>query len=338
MKKSKIKTIDKSNMRQVLKNFPFQFEKALKFSKGIKVKGKFDNVIVCGMGGSAWPGELVDTYLSDLKIPLFVCRDYTLPKEATKKSLIFSSSYSGDTEEPISTYGEARKRKLTIVGFSKGGLLEKLCRRDKVPFVKYPDDGSGFQPRYATGYIFVSLVKVLSNSGLVSDKSKEIIKTAQFLKNLNLENRGRNLAQELKGKIPLIYSSDQLKSIPYIWKIKFNETSKVMAFNNYFPEMNHNDMTGFTLSKRQGRFYAIFLRDREDHLRIKARMQITSKLLKSKGTKVIFIDSLGNDRLSRIFSLINFGDWVTYYLALENGIDPTPTKLQVEFKKRLAKI
>lgn len=338
MKKFKIKTIDKSNMRQVLKNFSFQFEKALNFSMGIKVQGKIDNIIICGMGGSAWPANLVRTYLTDLKIPLFVCRDYILPKETTKKSLIFSSSYSGDTEETISTYKEARKRKLTIVGFSKGGLLERLCHRDRVLFVKYPDDGPGFQPRYATGYIFVSLVKVLSNSGLVADKSKEIVKTGQFLKNLNLENRGQKLAHELKGKIPLIYSSNQLRIIPYIWKIKFNETSKVMAFNNYFSEMNHNDMTGFTLSKRQGRFYAIFLTDKEDHPKIKARMRITSKLLESRGTRVVFINSEGDNRLSRIFSLINFGDWVTYYLALENGIDPTPTKLQVEFKKRLAKI
>jgi len=334
----KQKKIDKSNMYQVLKKFPFQFEKALKFTKGIKVRGHFDNLIICGMGGSAWPGELVKVYLTELKIPLFVCRDYNLPKETTKRSLIFSSSYSGDTEETISTFKEAQKRKLTIVGFSKNGLLEKLCRKNKIPFVKYPDDGPDFQPRYATGYIFVSFIRVLSNSGLISDKSKEIKKAAEFLRRLNFENKGKILAKKLIGKIPLIYSSDQFKIIPYIWKIKFNETSKIMAFNERFPEMNHNEMTGFTLSKNQGKFYALFLRDKEDHPRIKKRMEITSWLLKSKKVEITFIDSKGSNRLERMFSLINLGDWVTYYLALENGVDPTETELQVKFKKKLGRI
>lgn len=338
MKKDKQKNIDKSNMRRVLKEFSRQFLLALEFAKDIKVEERFDNIIVCGMGGSAWPADLVDTYLMDLKIPLYVCRDYNLPKETTKKSLIFSSSYSGDTEETISTYREARKRKLTIVGFSKGGLLEKLCRRDKVPFVKYPDDGPDFQPRYATGYAFTSFVKVIANSGLASDRSKEIQATAKFLEELNFENKGKDLAKKLAGKIPLIYSSDQFKIIPYIWKIKFNETSKLMAFNNYFPEMNHNDMTGFTLNRKQGNFFAFFLADKDDHPKIKKRMEITSKLLASKGVQVFFVASQGKNRLERMFSLINLGDWITYYMALKKYIDPTEVKMQAEFKKKLKNI
>ena len=332
------KNTDHSNMRQILLDFPSQFALGLEASAKVKVSGQFDNIIVCGMGGSAWPGELVNTYLIDLKIPLFVSRDYFLPKETTAKSLIFASSYSGDTEEMLSAYGEARKRNLTIVGFSKGGTLAKLCQEDGIPLAQYPDLGPSYQPRYATGLMFAAMVKVLSNSELVAPKDAEIKATASFLGQLDNEALGKKLAKELKNKIPLIYSSEQYKTIPFIWKIKFNETAKVMAFSERFPEMNHNDMTGFTLNKKQGKFFAFFLRNKNDHPRIQTRMNITAQLLESEGVRVIFLDSQGDTRLEQIFSLINLGDWITYYLALKYGIDPTPTDLQAAFKKQLSKI
>jgi len=330
------KNIDQSNLRQIILDFPSQLETGLRLAEGVKAEGQFENIVVCGMGGSAWPGELVNTYLIDLKIPLYVSRDYFLPKETTKNSLIFTSSYSGDTEETLSMYREAKKRGLKIIAFTKGGALAKLCQEDGTSVVQYPDLGPGYEPRYATGLMFSAFVKVLANSGLIASKDNEIKEAADFLKQNNKEAEGKEIAKKLKKQIPLIYSREEWKIISFIWKIKFNETAKVMAFADRFSEMNHNDLTGFTLSKKQGHFCALFLRDQDDHERVKVRMELTKNILEKLGVKVLEINSQGASRLERIFSLINQGDWIAYYLALAYKVDPAPTEIQREFKKQLA--
>jgi glucose/mannose-6-phosphate isomerase len=156
---------------------------------------------------------------------------------------------------------------------------------------------------------------------------------AENLKRLNLENQGKNLAQKLTNKIPIIYASDKFKDIAKIWKIKFNENSKTQAFWNYFPELNHNEMVGFT--NLQGNFHIIILKDKEDHPRIQKRMAIITDLLKKKGIEVATIDVLGEDLLTKIFSTLMLGDWASYYLALEYGIDPTPVEIVEDFKKKM---
>lgn len=333
-------SIDKSNLRQVILDSPNQFLKALEFSKDIKIKGKFNQIIICGMGGSALTGDILKTYLAEKKINLsvFICRDYNLPFFADKNTLIFASSYSGNTEETISCFQEAKKKKLNIIGFSKNGRLEKLCRENNIPFVKYPNDGPNFQPRFALGYSFTSFVSVLINQKIIKDCRNEIKNLAKYLFNLNLEleNEGKKIAKKLAGKIPLIYSSSKYsESVARIIKIKFNECSKTQAFYNKFPELNHNEMVGFT--KLQGNYYIIILKDPKDHPRNIKRMEITSQLLQKKGIPLLIYQMKGKNILEKIFSTIILGDWISYYLALEYKQDPTPVKMVEDFKKRLGK-
>lgn len=341
MKKTKaIKSrsgIDKYNMYQVLLDFPKQFKRALAFSKNVSVSGEFDNIIVSGMGGSSLPGELIKTCFSS-KIPIFVNRDYSLPEIASKKSLIFASSYSGNTEETLSVYKEAKKRHLKTVGFCSGGQLEQLCKQDKTPFIKYPAEAPGFQPRFALGYAFAAMTRVLSNSGIIKDYSRYVSDTSNFLeKNKKcLENNGISLAKKLKEKTPIIYTSDRLKALGYAWKLKLNETSKILAFYNFFPELNHSEMVAYT-NKPKGKFIVVILRDENDYKKILKRMEITAGLIKKKGVDVNIFDLKGKSTLSKIFYSIYLVDWISYYLAIENGIDPTPVKIADDFKKRLKK-
>lgn len=331
-------TIDKANFKEAIKNYPNQFIRALEFCKDIKIKKNFENIIICGMGGSALPADMVISYLKskNINFPIIINRTYNLPIETSKQSLIIASSYSGNTEETISCLQEALKKKLKIIGISKGGEIEKICFKYNIPHIKYPDDGSSFQPRCATGYSFTSFTMILSALKIVKGFSQEIEKLIKFLKKIRLENNGKNLAKKIKGKIPIIYTSDFFKdSVARIFKIKFNENSKTQSFFNYFPELNHNEMVGFT--NLIGKYYIIILQDPEDHPRIIKRMKITQDLFSQKGIETEIIKMRGKTVLEKIFSTSVLADWTSYYLALANKQDPTPVDMVEDFKDKLKK-
>lgn len=318
-------------MRQVILNSPKQFREGLERAKDVKVEGEFSNVVICGMGGSALPANILTTYFPDLKLPVYSHRSYGLLTQADEKSLIVAISYSGNTEETISAYEEAAKRGLRVVAITTGGKLKELAENYNLPIVLIPKDA--VQPRFSIAYQSSALLKVLSNSGIIEDKSEEILTMAENLKPADFEARGKKLAKKLVDKIPVVYSSSRFKALAKIWKIKFNENSKIMAFWNYFPELNHNEMVGLTNLK--GNFHFIILRDADDYPRTQRRMELFADLAKEKGAAVDFIEIAGKSILEKMFTNLIIGDWVTYYLALEYGEDPTPVKIVEEFKKRL---
>lgn len=318
-------------MRETIINFPKQFKKGFEAAEDIKIKGKFNKVLVCGMGGSAWPANILLACLPNLKTPLFIHRNYGLPEQADKKTLLIIASYSGNTEEPVSAFEEAVKRGLKIAVITKGGKLKDLAEKNKIPLVLLPDEN--IQPRSASGYLVSAMLKILSNSKIIKDKTEEVLETADNLKPLIFEEEAKQLALKLKNKIPIIYSSDNLKALARIWKIKFNENSKTMAFWNYFPELNHNEMSG--LEKLNGNFHILILRDKNIHQRILKRMSLFSELAKEKGIPNDFLEISGKNIFEKIFSNLILSDWISYYLAKEYGFDPESIKLVEEFKKSL---
>lgn len=330
------KIISDSPLRQIILNFPSQFEKALEFSKNVKTEGKFDKLIVCGMGGSALPADIIKTYLEskNVNLPIYLSRNYNLPPQTNENNLIFISSYSGNTEESLSCYQEARFKNLKIVGFAKGGKLEDLCRKDNVPFVKYPNDGVTFQPRFAIGYAFCAMLCVLINTNVVPDFTNEIKNLASSLNPAAFENQGKELAKKSKGLILLFYASDKYgQSVARICKIKINENAKTQAFWSVLPELNHNEMVGFT--NLAGKYHIIILKDPDDHPRILKRLQITSEILAQKGILVSEVEMKGSSVLEKMFNTLLIGAWASYYLALENGIDPIPVEMVEDFKKKM---
>lgn len=326
-------------MRNFILDYPNQFKTGFEIAKHVKIKDKFDNIIVCGIGGSTQPSDLLNTILyshdgiiKNTKIPVITNRSYYLPKSTTKKSLIFISSYSGNTEEPIYCFNQAKKMGLKMVGFSKGGKIEKLCAKNNIPFVKYPDDGPDFQPRFALGYSVSAMLTVAQNA-IKMDAKKVIMNIFSALKKFDYETESKLLAKKLVGKIPVIYTGDQIKIIARIWKIKFNETSKVPSFWNYFPELNHNEMVGYT--NPQGKYHIVILKDLKDHPRNLKRIEITSKLLEQKGCEVTVIDLPKENLAVRIFANLWLAEWVSYYLALEYNTEPMPVRMVEDLKKML---
>ncbi|MFA4817918.1 MAG: bifunctional phosphoglucose/phosphomannose isomerase [Parcubacteria group bacterium] len=334
--------LDKENLRQVIINSPAQIAAGIKLAKNIKIRGNFKSLEISGMGGSSLPANILRIYLNDLYIKnpkknkplgIFQNRFYSLPHEAYNQCLNFFASYSGNTEETIASLKEAIKAKLPSVGFATGGELAELCKKNNIPCAILP---VGIQPRYATGYFFGAMFQILVNSKIVENKDEELITLSKKLSRdiLKLEAKGKEIAKKLVGKTPVIYSSPKYKALAMIWKIKINENAKTPAFYNFYPELNHNEMVGFTLP--QGKFHVITLIDKKDHPQNIKRMKITAKLLKKKGIETTLIEMPDSNIFNTIFSTLILGDWVSYYLALAYKQDPTPVAIVEDLKKKLA--
>lgn len=337
----KTSIVDKENLRQVIIDSPGQIEAGLELAENISIQGSFKSLMVSGMGGSALPANILRIYLNELylknpeknqRFGIFQNRSYALPPEAYRDCLNFFSSYSGNTEETISSFKEGIRSGLPSVGLASGGRLKELCEKNNVPCVSIP---VGIQPRYALGYSFAAMFKILSNAGMAEDRTEELVSLSADLKKavLSLEGKGQKIAVELAGKTPVIYSSAKFKALAMIWKIKINENAKTPAFYNFYPELNHNEMVGYTLP--QGKFHVIALLDKNDHPQNIRRMMITAELLKEKGIGTTIVEMENDNIFNTIFSTMLLGDWAAYYLALAYGQDPTPVEMVEDLKKKL---
>lgn len=321
-------------MKEVLINFPNQIEAASKVGQSLKlpVIRKLSNIVVCGMGGSAISGDLLFHYLTDeISIPIFVNRDYDLPNFVNQNSIVFISSYSGNTEETISAYRQAVKRTKCVLCITSGG---KLSEEDTPYILRIPE---GYQPRCALGWLFIPMIIVLTKLGIVSDKKKELNETVSLLYKLSKEFKLFNsrpflIAKNIIGKFPIIYSDTRFSPIAKRWVTQLNENAKVLAHFNVFSELNHNEIVGFSDSSPN--LSVIILKDREYNPRIRRRIEITKKII-SLYTEIHEVESYGDSLLSRFFSLIYFGDWMSYWLAILRGVDPTPIEHIERLKKEL---
>jgi len=318
-------------MKDIILNFPKQFKAGIESALSIKVKGTFSNVVICGLGGSALPGSLLSDFGLNLKIPIITHRDYGLPKIASENSLVICISFSGNTEETLSAFQEAIDKNYKTVGVCTGGKLKQMAEENNLPVAIVPNDC--LQPRFGTGYLMGAVSKILINAGIISNITEELVEMENSLTPKNFEMQGKNLANKLIDKIPIIYASNQFKSVAKIWKIKFNENSKIMAFWNYFPELNHNEMVGLTNLKAN--FHFIILQDNNDHEKNKRRMELFCQIAKEKKAEVDLIEMQGKTKLEKIFNALLLGDWASYYLAQNYGIDPILVEVIEKFKKQL---
>ena len=337
--------IDKDNMLGVIKSSPDQLTAGLELAKDVKLDKKFDSIVLSGMGGSALVGELLEIYLDEQskienrksKVRIHVNRSYSLlPESYDPSCLNIISSYSGNTEEVLSCLDEALKNNLTILGIGSGGKLKKICEEKNFPFIKMPVPSPSFQPRCATGYGFSALLMLMAQNGLIMLNAERFKTSAKKLKSSlsEFEKLGKEIAEKLQGKTPIIYAPVHFGSLAMIWKIMFNENSKTPAFWNYFPELSHNEMVGFT--KLQGKFHFIMLRDKNDHPNNLKRLNITADLFREYSLESAIVDVPEGDIIYRIFAALQIGSFASYNLALAYGIDPTPVVMVEKLKKMLA--
>jgi len=349
-----LKGIDKSNMFSAIENFSSYAEKGVLIANefhGFQNNG-IKKIVILGMGGSAIGGDLLRSYIHSFPerkgIDISICRGY-VPGSIDSKTLVIASSYSGDTEETLTAFKQAIPQAGSLLAITTGGALLKLCKKNKVPVIKIP---SGLQPRAALALSFFPLLQVLAiNQKLFGDDVKKsclvglhetlemMPKLTQSLNNFNRNNKALVLAQKICGKIPVIYSaSDRLDAINLRFKGQIQENAKNLAFGNLLPEMNHNEINSWQHpTDLQNRFVAIFLHDKDDHVRVEKRLKITQHIISKSASTTIDIVSQGVSLLARMFSLVLLADWTSYYLALLLGVDPTPVPVIQNLKKQLLK-
>lgn len=332
--------VDKFNLREVILKEYLQIEEGLSLAGDLKIPGEFKSITISGMGGSALPGNVLRIFINDTfkkgtnkRLQVFQNRFYSLPEEAYNNSLNIICSYSGNTEETIESFRECLRNKLPCVGISNGGEIKKMCQENNISHIQIPNPFENFQPRMATGYFVFAIFQLLINCDLVEFDVNKLKAVSQNLKKREpeMEEIGRKLAKELVGKTPIIYAGIHFKALANIWKIKINENAKTPAFWNYFPELNHNEMVGFT--NPQANFFFVMLSDPNDHPQIKKRFSVMEELMQEKGMGSKILEIEGADIFEKVFASLCLGDWVSYYLALEYKTDPTPVEMVEKFKK-----
>ncbi|MEK7511447.1 MAG: bifunctional phosphoglucose/phosphomannose isomerase [Patescibacteria group bacterium] len=326
---------DKENMAEVINQLPDQFIQAFNETK-IQISSDTKKIIFCGMGGSALPANLLKTFLSvskaDFNISIKINRDYTLPDQVDDSWCGIFSSYSGNTEETLSALSEAEKRGLKqVVVMAHSGKLKQFAEEKGYLLIEVPDT---LQPRLSYGYMIGAMLKLFSNSGLLNLNLEEITKDVEACSALNskLEEQGKSLAESIKGKIPIVYASNVWKYLAMVWKINFNENAKTQSFWNCFPELNHNEMVGYT--NLVAHYKIIILKDPSDHERIQKRIDTFKQILGDK-IDIEIVPMIGETPFTKMLSTLLVGQWTSYHLALLYKLDPAPVDLVEEFKKKI---
>ena len=330
----KITEIDKSGMLKFCVEEAQHYQKAVKAAEKISLNyANPANVIVAGMGGSAIGGELLkDWARNEAQVPIEVSRAYSLPAYANERSLVFIISYSGETEESLSSFLDALKKRCMIFCVSSGGSLLEFAEKLGVPYLQVP---SGMPPRAALPYLLVPLLKATEKVGVVSGVSGELSEATKTLERVTAENApekpvkdnfAKMLASGVSGSVPVVYGFGVFRSVAQRFKTQFNENSKMPSKWEFFSELNHNEIVGWEKAGKLAEcFSMIFIRDKNEPEEIRSRIETTKALLPSNSKK-FEVWSQGKSPLARMLPTVCIGDFTSVYLAILHGVDPTPVK------------
>jgi glucose/mannose-6-phosphate isomerase len=339
-----IKKIDKSNMLSFCINASKHYLESAKNAEKIKLDfTPPENVIISGMGGSAIGGELLKDYTrTKASVPIEVSREYQLPNYANKKSLVILASYSGDTEETLSSLLDAINRKCMIFCLSSGGNLIRLAEKLNVPYLQVR---SGMPPRAALPHMFTPLLKCMEKINIIPEISKEFSEVPKLLEKISNENSpertlddniAKKIALDLKDSSPVIYGFGIYRGAAQRFKQQFNENAKVPAKWEYFSELNHNETMGWENARQIAKHYSVILiRDKEEPTEIYSRIETTKTLMQPSFSKISEIWAQGKGNLAKILSTVLVGDFASVYLAFLRKLDPTPVNTVTLMKEKI---
>jgi glucose/mannose-6-phosphate isomerase len=301
------------------------------------------SVIVTGMGGSALAALVAKYWLKgDMHVPFDVIREYDLPAYVNEHTLVIASSYSGNTEETVSALGQATAKGAQLGVIASGGKLIELADASGIAHVQLP---AGLQPRMGVIYNLRALLALLENFGVVSGKFEEIAALADWLGEQTTawaptipteHNYAKQLATQAVGKTPVFYGGALTAPAAYKWKISFNENAKNVAFWNEYPEFNHNELLGWTSHPVEKPFAVFDLISSFEHPQILKRFEISDRLLSGMRPKATVINLVGDSLIAQLLWASILADYVSIYVAILNGVDPTLVELIEKFKKELA--
>ncbi|HLO15474.1 MAG TPA: bifunctional phosphoglucose/phosphomannose isomerase [Anaerolineales bacterium] len=342
------KQLDTLNMLGEIDNLPDQlgFAYQLGLKHELPAWKDFKQVVIAGMGGSAIGADLLASYCASLApIPVSVHRDYGLPLFARgADTLVICSSHSGNTEETLDAFEAARKAECRINVVSTGGELAKRAQENNIPVWTFEHKG---QPRAAVGFSFGLLLVMFQRLGFISDQKEALDDAVTSMKRSQehlrpyipaANNPAKRYAGQLMGRWVTIMGSGLLSTVARRWKGQINEVAKAAANFEFLPEADHNTLAG-TMNPEEvlnPHTMTLFLRSPSDHPRNRLRSDLTKDAFMLEGMNTDFVDASGNTPLAHMWTLILFGDYMAYYLAMAYRVDPTPIQALVDFKKSMA--
>jgi glucose/mannose-6-phosphate isomerase len=339
-----IRTIDKKNMMARVLGLPQQIRDTLDAMADVSAPKEYSEckyIVAVGMGGSGIPGDFVRAiYRAECPVPIFVHKGYGLPPFVGSDALVLAVSYTGTTEETISAFSEALKRKAKIFGISGGDKLLALLKENGLPYFVPP---AGHATRGCFGYLLLSMIKVLEMLNYVPDQSSNITATLSLLDKLSSayapeiptsDNEAKRIATKLHNKTPLLYGSIDLTDVVALrWKQQINENSKMLVQVETFPDLTHNQLAAIVnLSGMEKELCPVILRNENEGAELSRRIDATREMLARKGFDLIEPWAEGTTRLASLLSQSYLGDFTSLYLAILNGVDPTPTTAMSELK------
>lgn len=344
----RFKQLDTLNMLGEIDNLPKQLANAYELGMRLDLPAWKDikQVVIAGMGGSAIGADLLASYSSSLsRVPMVVHRDYGLPLFAAgQDTLVICSSHSGNTEETLNAFDAAIKAQCRIAVVCTGGELARRAEANNIPFWTFEHAG---QPRAAVGFSFGLLLAMFQRLGLIPDQTSEMEDTLNAMnriqKHLRAEvittkNPAKRYAGQLMGRWVTVMGAGLLTTVARRWKGQLNEVAKAGANFEFLPEADHNTLAG-TMNPQEtlnAHTMTLFLRAPSDHPRNRLRSDLTRKAFMLEGLNTDHVDGRGNTPLAHMWTLILFGDYMSYYLAMGYGVDPTPIKALVDFKEAMA--
>jgi glucose/mannose-6-phosphate isomerase len=302
------------------------------------------NIVYAGMGGSALAASISQVW-PGYPMPFEIVRQYDIPEYVSEKTLFIAASYSGNTEETLSAVEQAEARGAKIVVIAGGGKLAEIAQQKGYPLAVLP---KAAQPRYAVLYNLKALLDILAACGIINidELRPELESAAEFLQSsvgpwrpdvATTKNPAKQLAQEIMGKSLVVYAGPKLAPIAYKWKISCNENAKHVAWTGQYPEFNHNEFIGWSKQPTEKPYTIVELHSEFEHERVKKRFEVSSRLLSGMRPSPHVVDAQGETLLQQLVWTMAFGDFVTLYLALLNGLNPAPVDLVETFKQELTK-
>ena len=326
-------------MNDYIEGFTTQLKEAISIGEKASLKvsdKKITNVLICGLGGSGIGGSIVaDIVSGQILVPISYSKDYSIPNYVDENTLVIGSSYSGNTEETLEALDECLKRKAEVAIITSGGKLISIAKKNNLNHIVIP---GGNPPRAMFAYSFTQLFFILKHYKIINnDFINNFIKGINLLdkEKENIKQQAKDLAKKIFKKTPVIYVANGGEGVAIRFRQQLNENSKVLCWHHVVPEMNHNELLGWRTNTEN--LAVIYLRNKSDYIRNQKRMDINKEVISKYTDNISDIWSMGDSALENSLYLINFGDWVSWYLSELNNVDAIEIDVINFLKDKLSK-
>ena len=328
-------------MNQLIERFMDQLEEGLQIGSKANITpaaSNINHIYVAGLGGSGIGADCVSSFVQDeLKVPFLVRKGYHVPAFVGKDTLAIASSYSGNTEETLISYDQIKQQGARLICVASGGKIIEKAKSDGYDYIQVPANWPS--PRACLGYSVTAQLWALHHLGFISDRAIKNVASAVTLlrtEENNIKEQAQKIAQQLHHKIPVIYIEDRMEPVAVRLRQQINENSKALCWHHVVPEMNHNELVGWT--EKNDNLVVLYLRNDDDYSRNVVRMDINKKIIGKYAGEIIEVYSKGANMVEKSLYLVHLGDWISWYLAELRGVDALEVNVIDFLKGELAKV